>query len=448
MTGEDRRALLELVLALAAGREAGWAAVAVAAAEAVSGKAGSWWRPQQGQGVAVGSVLWMGILKAMGAGDSQVWTSAMCSIGAAMCINRKMDPRWGLGAIVVAGIGMALLHVHRSMVHVLSLLCFFYTFSFIAHYLSLVFTAGEAILAAHVFSTLVLLTQSMQPRLHLLCMRLIVLLVSIPMVIRTCRAVRLFDLLVLCAILYATAGYTLHEEPLQWLVSFLLTTPRRTFFVLCWLAALSIAIPMIIAASARLRPILVRKLFHLLAVFLFTPVIQTDPSLMMIAFTAAMLLFVMAEYLRLIPYGPVATRLNAIFRRFLDARDQGNAVVSHQYLLVGCAAPFMASPFMERTSALLPLIGVVTVGVGDSMASAVGSSFGTHVWLGSRKTVEGMLSGWIAMVLFQAFLLIPVTPTTVVLFSLCALFETTTSQNDNIYFPMFAVLLFSAYSDV
>ena len=49
---------------------------------------------------------------------------------------------------------------------------------------------------------------------------------------------------------------------------------------------------------------------------------------------------------------------------------------------------------------LAQLSGIISVGVGDSAASIVGSKIGTLKWPGSKRTLEGSIAGLMAQFLF------------------------------------------------
>jgi len=92
----------------------------------------------------------------------------------------------------------------------------------------------------------------------------------------------------------------------------------------------------------------------------------------------------------------------------LDERDAGKIVLTHIYLLAGCALPSLLCPYPGRGDgeaalgsggSIVPYAGVLILGVGDTVASIVGTFFGKWLWVpskGTGKTVEGTVAGWIA----------------------------------------------------
>jgi dolichol kinase len=53
---------------------------------------------------------------------------------------------------------------------------------------------------------------------------------------------------------------------------------------------------------------------------------------------------------------------------------------------------------------LAQLSGIISVGIGDSLASIIGSKIGTRKWPGTKRTLEGSLGGLIAQFIFIACL--------------------------------------------
>ncbi|EKM58067.1 uncharacterized protein PHACADRAFT_159124 [Phanerochaete carnosa HHB-10118-sp] len=129
-----------------------------------------------------------------------------------------------------------------------------------------------------------------------------------------------------------------------------------------------------------------RKFFHGLAVLMFVPGVAFDPAFAHLSFSAAFALFTFAEYVRYFALYPFGAAVHVFMNEFLDVKDGGTAILSHFYLLTGCAN----SVWFEGPSRLLQFTGILTLGVGDALASIVGKRLGRHRWsAGTPKTIEG-----------------------------------------------------------
>jgi dolichol kinase len=49
---------------------------------------------------------------------------------------------------------------------------------------------------------------------------------------------------------------------------------------------------------------------------------------------------------------------------------------------------------------LAQLSGIISVGIGDSMASIIGSNIGHYQWFGRKRTLEGSIAGLLAQFIF------------------------------------------------
>lgn len=82
--------------------------------------------------------------------------------------------------------------------------------------------------------------------------------------------------------------------------------------------------------------------------------------------------------------------------------------------------------FKERP--LAQLSGIISVGIGDSAASIVGSKIGKRKWPGSKRTLEGSLAALIAQFAFVSclwyFNIIPYSRYNLIFVSLGLLFTT------------------------
>ncbi|ORZ20892.1 hypothetical protein BCR41DRAFT_369494 [Lobosporangium transversale] len=169
----------------------------------------------------------------------------------------------------------------------------------------------------------------------------------------------------------------------------------RLALCLYWVLAIgcSIAFFYWINTSIRRRSIMGslnnrRKFYHALAVVMFIPGYLADEPFMHIAFSVALAALIFLEYIRCFAVVPFGKEIHLFLVGFLDARDGGPIILSHLYLLMGCAAPV----WLAEQHILAGLSGIFALGVGDAMASIVGKRFGRHRWPGTIKTVEGTVA--------------------------------------------------------
>ncbi|KAF9951013.1 hypothetical protein BGZ70_001150 [Mortierella alpina] len=178
----------------------------------------------------------------------------------------------------------------------------------------------------------------------------------------------------------------------------------RLGLCLYWILAVSFSIGFFywMNASIRRRSIIAslnnrRKFYHALAVLMFIPGYLTDEPFMHIAFSVALCGLIFVEYLRYFAVAPLGKEIHLFLVGFLDDRDGGPIILSHLYLLMGCAVPV----WLAEHHILAGLSGIFALGVGDAMASIVGKRFGRHRWPGTTKTVEGTVA-FVASVMMAA----------------------------------------------
>lgn len=82
-----------------------------------------------------------------------------------------------------------------------------------------------------------------------------------------------------------------------------------------------------------------RKLFHALAVIMFVPGVLFELGFLQLAFGVALSGFIYLEYLRYFAVWPWGKSLHMFLTEFIDNRDLGPVILSHIYLLLGCASP-------------------------------------------------------------------------------------------------------------
>ncbi|KAF9309475.1 hypothetical protein BG003_009709 [Podila horticola] len=209
----------------------------------------------------------------------------------------------------------------------------------------------------------------------------------------------------------------LGQNPFLWLIEFMLRTKiftadpplgfnlesllrievgwSRLGLCLYWVSAVgcSIAFFYWMNSSIRRRSIMGslnnrRKYYHALAVLMFIPGYIADEPFMHIAFSVGLAALIFLEYIRYFAVVPFGKEIHLFLVGFLDERDGGPIILSHLYLLMGCAAPV----WLAEHHILAGLSGIFALGVGDAMASIVGKRFGRHRWPGTIKTVEGTVA--------------------------------------------------------
>ncbi|KIJ14276.1 hypothetical protein PAXINDRAFT_135282 [Paxillus involutus ATCC 200175] len=183
-----------------------------------------------------------------------------------------------------------------------------------------------------------------------------------------------------------------------------------------------------------------RKFFHALAVVMFLPGVVVDPAFTHLSFSAAFALFIFAEYVRYFAIYPFGAAVHLFMNEFLDQKDRGTAILSHFYLLTGCAG----SVWLEGPSRFLLYTGILALGVGDAMASIVGKRIGRHRWsTSSSKTVEGSAAFVVSLVMCAWVLrLLGLTEdfSTVrygAVVGLSSVLEALSDQNDNLTLPLY-----------
>ncbi|KAF9969826.1 hypothetical protein BGZ73_007635 [Actinomortierella ambigua] len=179
---------------------------------------------------------------------------------------------------------------------------------------------------------------------------------------------------------------------------------RRALLCTYWVSAITASILFLewMKTSARRRAIMGslnnrRKFYHALAVIMFTPGFLFDKPFMHLAFSVAVASMIFLEYIRYFAVYPIGKEIHLFLVGFLDDRDRGPIILSHLYLLIGCATPV----WLAGQDVLAGLSGIFALGFGDAMASIVGRRWGRHRWPGTVKTVEGT-AAFVASILVAA----------------------------------------------
>ncbi|XRA97724.1 dolichol kinase [Pycnococcus provasolii] len=218
-----------------------------------------------------------------------------------------------------------------------------------------------------------------------------------------------------------------------------------------WLAAIAAVAPLAFLLRSR-------KLFHVLAAGLFAPPLSLSArndstTIAYVAAASASMLsaFAAADVASRSFQHAIPSSLVSLFSRVTDDRDAGAVVWSHAALLAGICAPTWlttsSSIPLSPASTWLLVSGAASLGVGDTLASAIGRRFGTiKIAANHPKTVEGTFAFLVGT---SCMLFVCAPPPDFVMACkvvLCvmvsALLEASTDQLDNLFVPlhMYAIL--------
>lgn len=326
------------------------------------------------------------------------------------------------------------------------------------------------------------------------------------------RGIVFLILLISCivVVMLPSIQYVLADRnPVLWISGFLLhDSYKRLYLCIYWICLIitSVFAAQILAIKCRWPKFCTRKIFHFLMVLIIAPGIFMDElmSFTILALGVALCAFFVLETYRVTVLVPLLDDcITSYYRLFLDEKDlTGYWVSSNISLLIGCAFPVvlwaywnerrscvnvetgLACSFpskmqygvcrsenarvvsnvemLEAVRPLLPHLGWITVGVGDSFAAILGYRYGIHKWRGTSRTVEGSVAMFMSMAFVSFCTLLVglnnphislydnvkvladsknILPSVIAL-SLTTLMEAFTSKNDNWVLPLFAVVVF------
>ena len=197
-----------------------------------------------------------------------------------------------------------------------------------------------------------------------------------------------------------------------------------------WLGIIAIGLAIVLQLSAVYEVDTRRKVFHFMMVAMLLPATYVDPTYAALALILMLAIFLLLDLFRASQLPPLSKHLAYFLTPYVDGRDlKGPVVISHIFLLIGCAIPLWLSlASLPRTGkgALtgweIPVrevslvSGVICVGLGDAAASLIGRRYGRRKWIwGGGKSIEGSVAFatavGLALVLAKAWLRIGGWPT-------------------------------------
>eukprot|EP00475_Leptophrys_vorax_P033998 TRINITY_DN5433_c0_g1_i3.p1 TRINITY_DN5433_c0_g1~~TRINITY_DN5433_c0_g1_i3.p1 ORF type:complete len:518 (-),score=109.80 TRINITY_DN5433_c0_g1_i3:169-1722(-) len=239
------------------------------------------------------------------------------------------------------------------------------------------------------------------------------------------------------------------KEPFSWLLALIMSDMVHLLAIPFWSSFIVISV-WFNPSSKKLKipNIIVRKIFHLMCVVMFTPFAILAPKFLLVAFSGAFAVFIVLEYIRAMSLPPVGKSVEEFYQQFVDSRDQGVIVTTHIYLLAGCAIPLgLTLPNRGDSVAqfLASVSGIAALGVGDSAASFVGMKWGRVRWPQSKKSLEGTAGSFCSMTVYLLLVNFCVDSHVEVGGILVSalgtsLLEAFTVQIDNLFLPVFGCL--------
>lgn len=165
-----------------------------------------------------------------------------------------------------------------------------------------------------------------------------------------------------------------------------------------------------------------RKVFHGMMVAMLLPTTFIDPCFLALGLSLVLAVFLLLDLVRASQLQPLSRPLARFLAPYVDGRDlRGPVIVSHIFLLIGCAIPLwlslaaydrcprraledpwhgweLSASSNGQTRDLSMLAGVVCVGMGDAAASLIGRRFGRRKWpWAGGKSLEGSAAFAIAV---------------------------------------------------
>lgn len=185
----------------------------------------------------------------------------------------------------------------------------------------------------------------------------------------------------------------LNQNAITWLFDYIFSDGENLRIVLTWAIILGVSIPAVFLASSNWSINLRRKVWHLvfLSILLYTPEILVEKTeLTLISLFGAAVIFLLVEVLRFNQYTPVGRFLYKKLSPFQDEKDQ-EINLSYIHLIIGVTIPIVYDYINDKVS-ITRYIGIITLGVGDSLALIIGQKFGTIKWRGGHKSLQGSIA--------------------------------------------------------
>lgn len=175
-----------------------------------------------------------------------------------------------------------------------------------------------------------------------------------------------------------------------------------------WLGIIILGLTIVINLSSTVEVDTRRKVFHFMMVAMLLPATYIDPSFAALALSLILAVFLLLDLFRATQLPPLSKPIAYFLTPYVDGRDlRGPVVISHIFLLIGCAVPLWLSlgavtrgddGWEVLTRDVSMVSGVICVGMGDAAASLIGRRYGRRKWLWpGGKSLEGSLAFAVAV---------------------------------------------------
>ncbi|ABN66574.2 dolichol kinase, partial [Scheffersomyces stipitis CBS 6054] len=245
------------------------------------------------------------------------------------------------------------------------------------------------------------------------------------------------------------------QNAVSWLYDYIFLDEEKTQILQVWSAILLVTIPTTFFLVDKLGFNIRRKIWHFVIIGILgyrSEVLMQNIEFTLISLLGSIVVFLVVELVRFNRITFIGQYLAHTLAKFQDKKDlKGPLNVSYIYLIVGATIPIVYDYilFGAEHASVIRYMGIIALGLGDSMASIIGQSFGSYKWKGSDKSVQGSIAFVVAT--FSSFvaldyalteyageIYVPVGNWENLLVStlVCAVLEGTSNLNDNFFVPI------------
>ncbi|CUM67949.1 uncharacterized protein PRCAT00005662001 [Priceomyces carsonii] len=258
--------------------------------------------------------------------------------------------------------------------------------------------------------------------------------------------------LIFSAVVYFSTNYQLakvinNENAVRWLYSYIFKNDYKTKVVISWIVSLTAVIPLVFYRSDVFTLNTRRKIWHFVLLTMILPPLSTDPQFSLICLLGTVVLLSVVEIVRYNKFTFCGRYLHDKLTKFQDFKDlKGPLNLSYIYLVIGTSIPTIFDYCLNENVSIKAYLGLISLGLGDSVASIIGKRFGKLKWRGSKNTIEGTVAFCIASLIgikVIDYFFIPAKSTKwesiLISILLAGVLEGVSSLNDNFLIPLYVL---------